>query len=1114
MAAAQAVSSSASHVVSNSVHGEATLAVKCYSLLPKTHANVVASEPFEVAGHQWVLLFYPLGNHPELGQAVPVDQAAISAAADAKAKQDRDNRRAAAARMTAEELTDIQAQQEAAQQSLPHMVATAQRRQLFRDKQEQYWYFASVYVVRVGSGKQPQGIQQLFEDGIPFAAVCGYHSLTVVNHCDPERSLTLARDASHPAGALSIRCNEDPVSYNNRQERWGAGEFMKRSILEDPASGFLHDDTLLIRYRCELLMTHGGALSNTRGSPFTAEVLCAPPATLSKELEELLYSGRHSDFTICLEHPDYPAEQLQLHSMVLAARCPVLRRMLSIGMAEARSGRTVMRDVAHPAAKAMLHFIYTNALPKDLHEEWEQDPAMATHLLAAADMYQLGRLARICEQRLCRSIDVDNAAHLLALAEQHQAHELKRLTTPFNLASFVSKTAWEDEWHTTIKSKHKLTISNLSSLKGLQENECVASDTFEVAGHRWVLLFFPQGTSCDFVSQVPGQLPAAASKVQQASDTDAGIFINGPMPTAGVSSSVSAAARGQPAQAAAAAAARQEPSAQEQYMRMVLWQQRRHGDAAEQAAVREEIVRRGFTNARSVKVDHAAVFIARVGESKDPRGVVQVEQDGVEHRAVRMFCGFTLVNHKQLRASLVKNTKPALGPVVIRCTEQPSMLDMHCQHTRYGYRKLIKKTKLYNPANGWLKDDALEVRVELSVLLSAGQPSPTRVSPLLAEKLAVPAPSMAAEMAEILETGCGADLQLLVQHPQHVQQAFPVHRMVLQLRCPRLAQLAAAGAGTIVVDDIEPHVAKAMLHALYTDELPPGMQQGLAGQLLQAGLEYAMVRLAALCEAHLARCIRINTAVDILLLADSCRAQELKRVCMQFMAANVATLWAHASFQQLQQQRPLLLAELCDMLGTWGPVGSAAAQQLQVAAAVEAAKVLSLLLGGAEAQAGAAVAEQAAAASETAAAAPEAAAAAPEAAAAAAPEAGAAAVTGGSGGSAAVGSADDVIGDLYEGLGSDGEETEQEWMARLLARPPAADSAEAGSGDIYDGLLSDAEEAGQGEVVQPAMMLPQLWQLMAASSPCKRSWAEAVQPGDDAGSNGGEADRNMQPRLG
>lgn len=71
----------------------------------------------------------------------------------------------------------------------------------------------------------------------------------------------------------------------------------------------------------------------------------------------------------------------------------------------------------------------------------------------------------------------------------------------------------------------------------------------------------------------------------------------------------------------------------------------------------------------------------------------------------------------------------------------------------YSASLLLQKTKLYNPANGWLKDDALEVRVELSVLLSAGQPSPTRVSPLLAEKVAVPAPSMAAEMAEILETG-------------------------------------------------------------------------------------------------------------------------------------------------------------------------------------------------------------------------------------------------------------------------------------------------------------------------------------------------------------------------
>jgi hypothetical protein len=42
-------------------------------------------------------------------------------------------------------------------------------------------------------------------------------------------------------------------------------------------------------------------------------------------------------------------------------------------------------------------------------------------VLAAADVYQLLRLKRLCEQRMCRSIDADNAAHFLTLAIQHGA---------------------------------------------------------------------------------------------------------------------------------------------------------------------------------------------------------------------------------------------------------------------------------------------------------------------------------------------------------------------------------------------------------------------------------------------------------------------------------------------------------------------------------------------------------------------------------------------------------------------------------------------------------------------------------------------------------------------
>jgi speckle-type POZ protein len=68
----------------------------------------------------------------------------------------------------------------------------------------------------------------------------------------------------------------------------------------------------------------------------------------------------------------------------------------------------------------------------ELPEEYEGpklEVAMAQHLLAAADMYQLTRLRRICERRLCESVDVETAATTLALAEQNHAEVSSQLLT-------------------------------------------------------------------------------------------------------------------------------------------------------------------------------------------------------------------------------------------------------------------------------------------------------------------------------------------------------------------------------------------------------------------------------------------------------------------------------------------------------------------------------------------------------------------------------------------------------------------------------------------------------------------------------------------------------------
>ncbi|GJN20635.1 hypothetical protein PR202_gb08035 [Eleusine coracana subsp. coracana] len=75
--------------------------------------------------------------------------------------------------------------------------------------------------------------------------------------------------------------------------------------------------------------------------------------------------------------------------------------------------------------KDLLHFVYTDSLPK-LKNDGEEEDVMSQHLLVAADRYNLERLKLICENKLSRYIDVGTVATILTLAEQHGCHGLKK----------------------------------------------------------------------------------------------------------------------------------------------------------------------------------------------------------------------------------------------------------------------------------------------------------------------------------------------------------------------------------------------------------------------------------------------------------------------------------------------------------------------------------------------------------------------------------------------------------------------------------------------------------------------------------------------------------------
>lgn len=79
--------------------------------------------------------------------------------------------------------------------------------------------------------------------------------------------------------------------------------------------------------------------------------------------------------------------------------------------------------------QAMLLFIYTDKLP-DVDEVEStgtmcSSTVMVQHLLAAADLYNLDRLKLLCESELCKAINIDTVATILALAEQHHCPQLK-----------------------------------------------------------------------------------------------------------------------------------------------------------------------------------------------------------------------------------------------------------------------------------------------------------------------------------------------------------------------------------------------------------------------------------------------------------------------------------------------------------------------------------------------------------------------------------------------------------------------------------------------------------------------------------------------------------------
>ncbi|XP_041000593.1 BTB/POZ and MATH domain-containing protein 3-like, partial [Juglans microcarpa x Juglans regia] len=152
--------------------------------------------------------------------------------------------------------------------------------------------------------------------------------------------------------------------------------------------------------------------------------------------------------------------------------------------------KLVIKDIDAFIFKAMLLFIYTDKLPNvDKVESTTticSSTIMVQHLWAAADLYNLDRLKLLCESELCKAINIDTVATILALAEQHHCPQLKAIclkftANPENLGAVMKSGAFRhlEESCPTLLSELLATFASIDeNSNSLSNRKRSSSNTF------------------------------------------------------------------------------------------------------------------------------------------------------------------------------------------------------------------------------------------------------------------------------------------------------------------------------------------------------------------------------------------------------------------------------------------------------------------------------------------------------------------------------------------------------------------------------------------------------------------------------------------------------------
>ncbi|XP_010691281.1 BTB/POZ and MATH domain-containing protein 3 isoform X2 [Beta vulgaris subsp. vulgaris] len=228
----------------------------------------------------------------------------------------------------------------------------------------------------------------------------------------------------------------------------------------------------------------------------------------------------------------------------------------------------------------------------------------------------------------------------------------------------------------------------------------------------------------------------------------------------------------------------------------------------------------------------------------------------------------------------------------------------------WGYKRFFRRPAL--ESSEFLKEDCLVLECTVGVVRSRME-RPKQYS------INMPPSDMGRCFKDLFENEIGCDIVFKVG-----DDTFNAHKLVLAARSPVFKAQFFGLVGnpdmdTVVVEDVEPSIFRAMLLYIYSDSLPDvheimGSNTScsftiMVQHLLASADRFGLDRLKLICESKLCDEITVETVPTTLSLAEQHRCVQLKSACLKFAAAHLNVMHSEG-FRHLEESCPSLLSEL------------------------------------------------------------------------------------------------------------------------------------------------------------------------------------------------------------